>query len=98
MSIAWRRRWPRSSASTGSSAYCSTTPGVYHPESDFLDVPPEQFDATLAVNLRVPFFASQGVAKRLIAEGQTAGPSSTRRRPPGSAAARSWNMARRRRR
>jgi 3-oxoacyl-[acyl-carrier protein] reductase len=45
--------------------------GVYHPESDFLDVPPSQFDTTLAVNLRVPFFASQWVAKRLIAKGET---------------------------
>jgi NAD(P)-dependent dehydrogenase (short-subunit alcohol dehydrogenase family) len=45
--------------------------GVYHPDSDFLEVPAAQFDATLAVNLRVPFFASQWVAKRLIAAGQT---------------------------
>ena len=45
--------------------------GVYHPQADFLDVPPAQFDATLAVNLRVPFFASQWVAKRLIAAGET---------------------------
>lgn len=44
--------------------------GVYHPENDYLDVPPEQYDATLAVNLRVPFFAAQFVAKRLIAAGQ----------------------------
>jgi 3-oxoacyl-[acyl-carrier protein] reductase len=44
--------------------------GVYHPENDYLDVPPEQYDATLAVNLRVPFFAAQWVAKRLIAAGQ----------------------------
>jgi 3-oxoacyl-[acyl-carrier protein] reductase len=43
--------------------------GVYHPENDYLDVPPEQYDATLAVNLRVPFFAAQWVAKRLIANG-----------------------------
>jgi NAD(P)-dependent dehydrogenase (short-subunit alcohol dehydrogenase family) len=45
--------------------------GVYHPDSDFLDVPPAQFDATLEVNLRAPFFASQWVANRLIAAGQT---------------------------
>jgi 3-oxoacyl-[acyl-carrier protein] reductase len=45
--------------------------GVYHPQADFLDVPPAQFDTTLAVNLRVPFFASQWVAKRLIAAGET---------------------------
>jgi NAD(P)-dependent dehydrogenase (short-subunit alcohol dehydrogenase family) len=43
--------------------------GVYHPENDYLDVPPEQYDATLAVNLRVPFFAAQWVAKRLVAHG-----------------------------
>jgi NAD(P)-dependent dehydrogenase (short-subunit alcohol dehydrogenase family) len=44
--------------------------GVYHPEHDYLDVPPEQYDATLAANLRAPFFASQWVARRLIAAGQ----------------------------
>ena len=44
--------------------------GVYHPEADFLDVPADQFDATMSVNARVPFFAAQWVAKRLIAEGQ----------------------------
>ncbi len=44
--------------------------GVYMPETTYLDVPPEQFDKTMAVNLRVPFFASQWVAKRLIAAGQ----------------------------
>jgi NAD(P)-dependent dehydrogenase (short-subunit alcohol dehydrogenase family) len=44
--------------------------GIYHPENDFLDVPPDQFDGTMAVNVRVPFFASQFVAKRLIAAGQ----------------------------
>ncbi len=45
--------------------------GVFHPESDWLDVPPEQFDATMDANVRVPFFATQWVAKRLIAAGQT---------------------------
>ena len=45
--------------------------GVYHPETDYLDVPPDQFDATMSVNVRVPFFASQWVAKRLIAAGET---------------------------
>ena len=45
--------------------------GIYHPDKDYLDVPPEQFDDTLSVNLRVPFFASQWVAKRLIAAGET---------------------------
>lgn len=44
--------------------------GIYHPEKDFLDVPLDQFDGTMAVNVRVPFFASQWVAKRLIAAGQ----------------------------
>jgi 3-oxoacyl-[acyl-carrier protein] reductase len=44
--------------------------GVFHPEKDYLDVPPEQYDATLAVNLRVPFFAAQWVSRRLIANGQ----------------------------
>ena len=43
--------------------------GVFHPETDFLDVPPEQFDATMNVNVKAPFFATQWVAKRLIAEG-----------------------------
>jgi len=44
--------------------------GVFHPERDWLDVPPEQFDATMDANVRVPYFAAQWVAKRLIAEGQ----------------------------
>jgi 3-oxoacyl-[acyl-carrier protein] reductase len=44
--------------------------GVFHPEKDWLDVPPAQFDATMSVNVRVPFFASQWVARRLIAAGQ----------------------------
>ena len=44
--------------------------GIYHPENDFLDVPPDQFDGTMSVNVRVPFFATQWVAKRLIAAGQ----------------------------
>jgi 3-oxoacyl-[acyl-carrier protein] reductase len=33
-------------------------------------VPPSQYDDTMSVNVRVPFFASQWVAKRLIAAGQ----------------------------
>ena len=45
--------------------------GIYHPGKDWLDVPPDQFDDTMSVNLRVPFFASQWVAKRLIAAGET---------------------------
>jgi 3-oxoacyl-[acyl-carrier protein] reductase len=44
--------------------------GVFHPETDWLDVPPEQFDATMSANVRVPYFASQWVAKRLIAAGE----------------------------
>ena len=44
--------------------------GVFHPENDWLDVPTEQFDDTMAANVRVPYFASQWVAKRLIAAGQ----------------------------
>jgi 3-oxoacyl-[acyl-carrier protein] reductase len=38
--------------------------GVFHPGKDWLDVPPEQFDDTLSVNLRVPFlcFAVGGQA------------------------------------
>lgn len=43
--------------------------GVYFPEQDWLDVPPGQFDATISANFRVPFFAVQWVAKRLIAAG-----------------------------
>ena len=44
--------------------------GVFHPEHDWLDVEPDQFDRTMSVNVRVPYFASQWVAKRLIAAGQ----------------------------
>jgi NAD(P)-dependent dehydrogenase (short-subunit alcohol dehydrogenase family) len=33
-------------------------------------VPPEQYDDTMAANVRVPFFASQWVARRLISAGQ----------------------------
>lgn len=44
--------------------------GVFYPEHDWLDVPPEQFDQTMSVNVRVPFFAAQWVAKRLIAAGK----------------------------
>jgi 3-oxoacyl-[acyl-carrier protein] reductase len=45
--------------------------GVFHPEADWLDVAPDQYDATMSVNVRVPYFASQWVARRLIAAGQT---------------------------
>jgi 3-oxoacyl-[acyl-carrier protein] reductase len=44
--------------------------GVFHPDKDWLDVAPEQFDVTLSTNVRVPFFASQWVARRLVAAGQ----------------------------
>ncbi len=44
--------------------------GVFHPEKDWLDVDAEQFDDTMSANVRVPYFASQWVARRLIAEGQ----------------------------
>ncbi|MBS0639215.1 MAG: SDR family NAD(P)-dependent oxidoreductase [Acetobacteraceae bacterium] len=44
--------------------------GVFHPEKDWLDVEPEQFDDTMSANVRVPYFASQWVARRLIAAGQ----------------------------
>lgn len=44
--------------------------GVFHPEKDWLDVPPDQYDATMDANVRVPFFAAQWVAKRLIAAGE----------------------------
>lgn len=44
--------------------------GIFHPETDWLDVPPDQYDETTAANVRVPFFTSQWVAKRLIAAGQ----------------------------
>jgi len=44
--------------------------GVFHPETDWLEVPPDQYDDTMSANVRVPFFASQWVAKRLIMAGQ----------------------------
>ncbi len=44
--------------------------GIYHPGKDWLDVPPDQFDDTMSVNVRLPYFASQWVAKRLIAPGE----------------------------
>jgi NAD(P)-dependent dehydrogenase (short-subunit alcohol dehydrogenase family) len=34
-------------------------------------VPPDQFDDTISVNVRVPFFATQWMAKRLIATDDT---------------------------
>ena len=44
--------------------------GIYRASDSFLDVPPAQFDDVLSVNLKVPYFAAQWVAKRLIAEGK----------------------------
>lgn len=44
--------------------------GIYRASDSFLDVPPAQFDDVLSVNLRVPYFAAQWVARRLIAEKQ----------------------------
>jgi 3-oxoacyl-[acyl-carrier protein] reductase len=44
--------------------------GVFHPEKDWLDVLPEQYDNTMDANVRVPYFAAQWVAKRLIAAGE----------------------------
>ena len=45
--------------------------GVFHPETVYLDVRPEQYDQTLDVNVKAPFFTTQWVAKRLIAEGKS---------------------------
>jgi NAD(P)-dependent dehydrogenase (short-subunit alcohol dehydrogenase family) len=45
--------------------------GVFHPETDWLDTPPDQYDATMNANVRVPYFASQWVAKRLVAANET---------------------------
>jgi len=44
--------------------------GIYRLTASFLDVPPAQFDDVLAINLRVPYFAAQWVARRLVAEKQ----------------------------
>jgi len=44
--------------------------GIYRASDSFLDVPPGQFDDVLSINLRVPYFAAQWVAKRLVAVGQ----------------------------
>ena len=45
--------------------------GIYHDGTDFLDTSPEGFDSTFDVNMRTPFFATQLVAKRLIASDET---------------------------
>jgi len=44
--------------------------GIYRASDSFLDVPPDQFDAVLSINLRVPYFAAQWVARRLVAAGE----------------------------
>jgi 3-oxoacyl-[acyl-carrier protein] reductase len=44
--------------------------GIYHAGSDYFDQTPEMFDQTMAINVRVPFFATQWVAKRLIEAGE----------------------------
>jgi hypothetical protein len=41
----------------------STTTTRVFSETDWLDVPPDQYDDTMATNVRLPFFASQGVAR-----------------------------------
>jgi NAD(P)-dependent dehydrogenase (short-subunit alcohol dehydrogenase family) len=45
--------------------------GINHAGKDLVDVPPDQFDDTIAVDVRAVFFASQWVAKRLIAASET---------------------------
>jgi NAD(P)-dependent dehydrogenase (short-subunit alcohol dehydrogenase family) len=44
--------------------------GIYHSGTDYFDLSADMFDQTMAINVRVPFFASQWVAKRLIAAGE----------------------------
>jgi len=44
--------------------------GIYHSGTDFFEQTPEMFDQTMDVNVRVPFFATQWVAKRLIEAGK----------------------------
>ncbi len=44
--------------------------GIYHSGTDYFDLSPALFDQTMAINVRVPFFASQWVAKRLIDAGK----------------------------
>jgi 3-oxoacyl-[acyl-carrier protein] reductase len=45
--------------------------GIYHTAAKYLEHTSEQFDATIDVNLRSPFFATQWVAKRLIVAGES---------------------------
>jgi 3-oxoacyl-[acyl-carrier protein] reductase len=44
--------------------------GIYHSGTDYFDLSADMFDQTIAINVRVPFFASQWVAKRLIEAGE----------------------------
>ena len=43
---------------------------IYNSGTDALTLDPEKFDATMDVNVRAPFFATQWVAKRLIDKGE----------------------------
>ena len=44
--------------------------GIYHSGTDYFDVSAQMYDQTMAINVRVPFFATQWVAKRLIDAGE----------------------------
>ena len=44
--------------------------GVYNSGTGYFETTPEAYDLTMDVNVKVPFFATQWVAKRLIAEGK----------------------------
>jgi NAD(P)-dependent dehydrogenase (short-subunit alcohol dehydrogenase family) len=43
---------------------------IYHSGTDYFDLSPAMYDQTMAINVRVPFFATQWVAKRLIEAGE----------------------------
>ena len=43
---------------------------IYNSGTDALTLDPEKFDATMDVNVRAPFFATQWIAKRLIEKGK----------------------------
>jgi 3-oxoacyl-[acyl-carrier protein] reductase len=44
--------------------------GVYNDGKDYFELTPDLFDHTMDVNVKVPFFATQWVAKRLIEAGE----------------------------
>jgi 3-oxoacyl-[acyl-carrier protein] reductase len=44
---------------------------IYNSGTDALSLDPEQFDATMDINIRAPFFAAQWVGRRLIEKGET---------------------------